>query len=121
MPKSRVRIRFFKTQLYRVSELSSFARHELHFGRRAILYFHGRQKLLLKSRPMTGHILSGSVSGGDKMGDTSVGDIGFDESWPFKVGGGDSSDILNLSERDCFYSTKLVVKFNLFFCENVDS
>ena len=70
---------------------------------------------------MTGHILSGSVSGGDKMGDTSVGDIGFDESWPFKVGGGDSSDILNLSERDGFYSTKLVVKFNLFFCENIDS
>ena len=70
---------------------------------------------------MTGNILPGSVSGGDKMGDTPVGDIGFDESGPFKVGRGNSSDILNLSKRDSFYSSELGLKLNLFFCENVDS
>ena len=70
---------------------------------------------------MAGHILSGGVSGGDKMGDAAVGEVGFDESRPFKVRRGNSSDILNLSKRDSFYSSELGLKLNLFFCEKVNS
>ena len=70
---------------------------------------------------MADHILSSGVSGGDKMGDSPVGDVGFDESGPFKVRRGNSSDILNLSKGDSFYSSELGIKLNLFFCEKVNS